>query len=191
MAGPPTCSPVKIIVGVVSEQTATRTAARLSVTPFAFHPSTLTYWRRRLAASDRPNRIFDAVRAVVAETGAVTAKTRRALDSHPATRSRPGPRQTERAALFDGLIQRAETATEAADHVRDPHPVRRRGRVRRTAHLPRRLASGSQRQTLADSLTAFVGHDAYGVDELHHDLDRFVFLLGLSDGEHLFGESTP
>jgi len=46
-----------------------------------FHPSTLTYWRRRLAASDRPNRIFDAVRAVVAQTGVLKGKTRRAVDS--------------------------------------------------------------------------------------------------------------
>ena len=34
-----------------------------------FHPTTLTYWRRRLAASDRPDRIFEAVRSVVAATG--------------------------------------------------------------------------------------------------------------------------
>src|SRR3954464_10113804 len=46
-----------------------------------FHPTVLTYWRRRLAASTRPNRIFDAVREVVAATGALTGKTRRALDS--------------------------------------------------------------------------------------------------------------
>jgi hypothetical protein len=46
-----------------------------------FHPTTLTYWRRRLAASTRPNRIFDAVRAIVAETEVLTGKTRRALDS--------------------------------------------------------------------------------------------------------------
>jgi hypothetical protein len=46
-----------------------------------FHPTTLTYWRRRLAASDRPHRIFDAVRAVIAQTGVLTGKTRRALDS--------------------------------------------------------------------------------------------------------------
>ena len=46
-----------------------------------FHPTTLTYWRRRLAASTRPNRIFDAVRTVVTETGALAGKTRRALDS--------------------------------------------------------------------------------------------------------------
>src|SRR4051794_4925770 len=46
-----------------------------------FHPTVLTYWRRRLAASDRPNRIFDAVREVVAATGALAGRTRRALDS--------------------------------------------------------------------------------------------------------------
>jgi hypothetical protein len=47
----------------------------------AFHPTVLTYWRRRLAASARPQRIFDAVREVVEATGALSGKTRRALDS--------------------------------------------------------------------------------------------------------------
>src|SRR3954469_25849013 len=46
-----------------------------------FHATVLTYWRRRLARSDRPNRIFDAVREVIAATGALSGKTRRALDS--------------------------------------------------------------------------------------------------------------
>jgi hypothetical protein len=46
-----------------------------------FDASTLTYWRRRLAASEAPNRIFDVVRTVVAETGVLKGKTRRALDS--------------------------------------------------------------------------------------------------------------
>src|SRR3954462_15297567 len=46
-----------------------------------FHPTVLTYWRRRLARSARPNRIFDAVREVIAATGALTGKTRRALDA--------------------------------------------------------------------------------------------------------------
>lgn len=58
-----------------------KAACGLPVTAAGFHPTTLTYWRRRLAASDRPNRIFEAVKAVVAETGAITGKTRRALDS--------------------------------------------------------------------------------------------------------------
>lgn len=51
------------------------------VTAKAFHDTTLTYWRRRLAASDHPNRIFQAVQQVIAQTGAITGKTRRALDS--------------------------------------------------------------------------------------------------------------
>jgi len=49
----------------------------------------------------------------------------------------------------------------------------------------------SQHQTLPDSLTAFFGHRGYHLDELAANLDRFVFLLGLSDGEQLFGEPTP
>src|ERR1700710_1704453 len=58
-----------------------KAACGLPVTVAAFHSTTLTYWRRRLAASDRPNRIFDAVKAVVTATGALAGKTRRALDS--------------------------------------------------------------------------------------------------------------
>jgi len=51
--------------------------------------------------------------------------------------------------------------------------------------------SGSQQETLAGSLTAFVGHPAYTTDALCADLHRFVFLLGASDGEGLFGGPTP
>jgi IS5 family transposase len=58
-----------------------KAACGLAVTAGAFHATTLTYWRRRLAASDRPNRIFDAVKQVVAQTGVLSGKTRRALDS--------------------------------------------------------------------------------------------------------------
>jgi IS5 family transposase len=58
-----------------------KAACGLPVTAGAFHATTLTYWRRRLAASDRPNRIFEAVKAVVAQTGALAGKSRRALDS--------------------------------------------------------------------------------------------------------------
>ena len=51
--------------------------------------------------------------------------------------------------------------------------------------------SGSQKQALAQSFTACVGHPAYNTDTLCADLRRFVFLLGASDGEELFGEPTP
>jgi len=44
---------------------------------------------------------------------------------------------------------------------------------------------------LGDSFGEFVGHPAYGLAQLRGDLERFVFLLGGSDGEHLFGPHPP
>jgi len=58
-----------------------KAACGLPVAAAGFHPTTLTYWRRRLGGSQRPNRIFEVVRQVVAQTGVLTGKTRRALDS--------------------------------------------------------------------------------------------------------------
>lgn len=58
-----------------------KAACGLALTDGGFHPTVLTCWRRRLAASDRPNRIFEAVGEVIAATGVLTGKTRRALDS--------------------------------------------------------------------------------------------------------------
>jgi hypothetical protein len=40
---------------------------------------------------------------------------------------------------------------------------------------------------LGASLEEFVGNPAYGLQDLHADLERFAFLLGGSDGEPLFG----
>jgi hypothetical protein len=36
-----------------------------------------------------------------------------------------------------------------------------------------------------------IGHPAYGLPQLHDDLDRFIFLLGGNDGEHLLTSDTP
>ena len=58
-----------------------KAACGLAVTDTSFHATTLTYWRRRLAASKSPNRIFDAVRSVIKQTGVIKGKTRRVLDS--------------------------------------------------------------------------------------------------------------
>ena len=46
-----------------------------------FDPSTLVYWRRRLARSDRPHRINEAAAKVIAETGVLAGRRRRAVDS--------------------------------------------------------------------------------------------------------------
>ena len=58
-----------------------KVAAGLALDDEGFDYSVLTYWRARLRASGRPERIFDAVRAVVAQTGVLRGKSRRALDS--------------------------------------------------------------------------------------------------------------
>ncbi|MDP9824042.1 IS5 family transposase [Nocardioides massiliensis] len=67
-----------------------------------FDPSTLTYWRRRLAASDRPQRIFEVVREVITETGAVAGKQRRALDS----------------TILDDAVARQDTVTQLIAQIR-------------------------------------------------------------------------
>jgi transposase len=58
-----------------------KVAAGRSLTDEGFHPTVLTLWRNKLRASGAPERIFDAVRSVIAETGVLQGKTRRALDS--------------------------------------------------------------------------------------------------------------
>jgi Transposase domain (DUF772) len=46
-----------------------------------FDPSTLVYWRKRLARSERPHRVNDAVRKVAEQTGILRGRRRRAVDS--------------------------------------------------------------------------------------------------------------
>jgi len=46
-----------------------------------FDPSTLVYWRKRLAKSDRPHRLNDAVKEVIEQTGVLKGRRRRAVDS--------------------------------------------------------------------------------------------------------------
>lgn len=53
----------------------------LPLTYAGFDPSTLVYWRRRLAASARPHRINDAIDEVIAQTGVFRGRRKWALDS--------------------------------------------------------------------------------------------------------------
>jgi Transposase DDE domain/Transposase domain (DUF772) len=46
-----------------------------------FDPSSLVYWRNRIARSARPDRVNDAVRKIVTETGVLRGRRRRAVDS--------------------------------------------------------------------------------------------------------------
>jgi hypothetical protein len=45
----------------------------------------------------------------------------------------------------------------------------------------------SDREWLAESLGRFLGSDGYDIDQLCADSSRFGFLLGVGDGEMLFG----
>ena len=58
-----------------------KAAAGLALTDGAFHPTVLVAWRGRLRASGSPDRMFDAVRGLAAETGALAGSERRVLDS--------------------------------------------------------------------------------------------------------------
>jgi len=79
-----------------------KAACGVAIDAGSFHPSTLTYWRRRLAASGRPHRIFEVVRQLVVETGAVRGKNRRALDS----------------TVLDDAVARQDTVTQLIAAVR-------------------------------------------------------------------------
>ncbi len=58
-----------------------KAAAGLSLADSSFDHSVLVLWRNKLRGSDRPQRIFDAVRQLIGVSGAIKGKTRRALDS--------------------------------------------------------------------------------------------------------------
>ena len=79
-----------------------KAACGFALTQSAFHPSVLTYWRRRLAASDRPHRIFDAVSEVIAQSGALTGRRRRAVDS----------------TILDDAVARQDTVTQLVAQIR-------------------------------------------------------------------------
>jgi IS5 family transposase len=87
-----------------------KVACGLALTDRGFHPTVLTLWRTRLRASDRPERIFEAVRAVINQTGVLAGRQRRALDS----------------TLLDDAVATQDTVTQlvaAIRRVRRLHPA--------------------------------------------------------------------
>src|ERR1039457_3550990 len=58
-----------------------KVACGLAVDDEGFDPSTLVYWRRRIAKSECPHRVGDAIRKIVEETGILKGRRRRAVDS--------------------------------------------------------------------------------------------------------------
>jgi hypothetical protein len=114
----------------------------------------------------------------------------------PAARPRPRPRpgRPGRAVRRAHPARRDRTRNHRTELTTVPEISLDLGDAAELAEMLTFLAdwlSGSQKQALAGSLDAFVGHPAYSTDALCADLHRFVFLLGVSDGEELFGEPTP
>jgi transposase len=79
-----------------------KVATGLALDDRGFHPTVLTLWRNRLRASDRPQRIFEAVREVVRATGVLAGRQRRALDS----------------TVLDDAVTRQDTVTQLVAQIR-------------------------------------------------------------------------
>lgn len=79
-----------------------KVACGRSLTQGSFDPSTLVYWRRRIAASDRPDRVFDAVAAVIAQTGILAGRRKRCVDS----------------TVFDDAVATQDTVTQLVAAIR-------------------------------------------------------------------------
>ena len=58
-----------------------KVACGRSLTQMSFDPSTLVYWRKRIAKSGRPGRVLDAVAEVIAQTGVLRGRRKRVIDS--------------------------------------------------------------------------------------------------------------
>ena len=79
-----------------------KVACGRSLTQMSFDPSVLVYWRRRIAASDRPGRVFDAVAEVIAQTGILRGRRKRCVDS----------------TVFDDAVATQDTVTQLTAAVR-------------------------------------------------------------------------
>ena len=58
-----------------------KVATGMPLDHLGFDASTLVYWRRRLARSERPHRINDAVKQVIEQTAILRGRRKRAVDS--------------------------------------------------------------------------------------------------------------
>jgi IS5 family transposase len=89
-------------VRALGDRISWKVAAGLALDDAGFDYSVLTYWRTRLRVSDRPERIFEAVRSVIDATGVLKGKTRRALDS----------------TLLDDAVATQDTVTQLVSMIR-------------------------------------------------------------------------
>jgi len=79
-----------------------KVACGRSLTQMSFDPSTLVYWRKRIAASGRPDRVFDAVAEVITQTGILRGRRKRCVDS----------------TVFDDAVATQDTVTQLVAAIR-------------------------------------------------------------------------
>jgi IS5 family transposase len=79
-----------------------KVACGLALDDEGVHYTVFTYWRQRLARSQRPHRIGDAVTEVITATGVLNGKRRRALDS----------------TLLDDAVATQDTVTQLVSAIR-------------------------------------------------------------------------
>jgi DDE family transposase/transposase-like protein DUF772 len=79
-----------------------KVACGRSLDQMSFDPSTLVYWRKRIAASERPDRVFDAVAGVIAQTGILAGRRKRCVDS----------------TVFDDAVATQDTVTQLVAAIR-------------------------------------------------------------------------
>jgi len=68
-------------ISALRRDIAWKVACGLRLDDEGFHPTVLVYWRNRIRLSPRPRRIFEAVCQVVEQTGVLSGRGRRVLDS--------------------------------------------------------------------------------------------------------------
>ena len=149
----------------------------MALTDEGFHPTVLTLWRNRLRVSPAPERIFDAVRQVVTDTGVLAGRTRRALDS----------------TLLDDAVATQDTVTQLVSVIRR---MRRAFPVAATVAVSGHDYESGSKPSCAwddpvarDELVTGLVNDAVAIldsvagTDLDDDGARLVGLLGLVAGQ--------
>jgi transposase-like protein DUF772 len=137
-----------------------KVACGLALTDPGFHPSVLTLWRARLRASDRPERNFEAVCQVIAKTGVLTGRIRRALDS----------------TLLDDAVATQDTVTQLVAAVRRVRRLLPQAAALQLAahdddHQPGKPASAWDDQAARQQLVSALVNDALVVLDAVHDAE--------------------
>jgi transposase len=161
-----------------------KVACGLALDDPGFDFTNLTYWRARLRASARPERIFDAVRAVVDATGVLAKKHRRALDS----------------TILDDAVATQDTVTQiisAARRVIASVPAAARAQLSHDYSVAGKpIIDWSLRQERDDLVSALVADatallDAVGGTELSADQADAVGMLALVSAQDVEPGDQP